>query len=203
MNTNKQVKAFILIIIIIIVAGIISLVLYQSKKYSGTFFEYSGFAVHKVTDGSINEFRITFFREDDSQPFTINSRYDPRTLEEIKIQNNIREDIVKENLFITMDPNLSSKAVIAFAEINKYTENPFLFNLPTYPALTTKVENNDLPVISCLEVNQTTAVILFKKGNKNEIYTENGCIILEYIIEEDLIKLADRLTLTALGIMKP
>ena len=203
MNTNKQVKAFILIIIIIIVAGIISLVLYQSKKYSGTFFEYSGFAVHKVTDGSINEFRITFFREDDSQPFTINSRYDPRTLEEIKIQSNIREDIVKENLFITMDPNLSSKAVIAFAEINKYTENPFLFNLPTYPALTTKVENNDLPVISCLEVNQTTAVILFKKGNKNEIYTENGCIILEYIIEEDLIKLADRLTLTALGIMKP
>ncbi|MEK6922740.1 MAG: hypothetical protein AABX08_02995 [Nanoarchaeota archaeon] len=203
MNTNKQVKAFILIIIIIIVAGIISLVLYQSKKYSGTFFEYSGFAVHKVTDGSINEFRITFFREDESKPFTINSRYDPRTLEEIKIQSNIREDIVKENLFITMDPNLSSKAVIAFAEINKYTENPFLFNLPTYPALTTKVENNDLPVISCLEVNQTTAVILFKKGNKNEIYTENGCIILEYIIEEDLIKLADRLTLTALGIMKP
>jgi len=201
MNANKQVLIFIVVIVIFLTIGGISLILYQKKMYSDTFFKYSGFAVHKVSDGPLEEYEITLYIGENKQPYVINSRYNPKDLEGIKIYDNIRKDLVKEKLYITMEPNLSSKAVIAFAEIDKYFENPYIFNLPTFPALIREIANNTLPVITCNDVTSTTSVIFFKIGEKNEIYNQQGCVVLEAITEEDLIKLADRLSLTALGVM--
>ncbi|MFH1591813.1 MAG: hypothetical protein ABIB47_00390 [Candidatus Woesearchaeota archaeon] len=203
MNTKNQIKIFLFTVIILLIVGGVSLFFYQTNRYSDVFFEYSGFAVHKVSDGRIEEYEITLYVGDNKQPYTIKSRYNPQELEDIKIYEGIQKDILKEKLYVTMDPKLSSGAVIAFAEINKYLENPYLFNLPTLPALTSNVENNDLPIITCENVNQTTSVVLFKIGDKTEIYGEDGCIILEASLEDDLIKLADRLSLTTLGIMEP
>ena len=100
-----------------------------------------------------------------------------------------------------MDPSLSSLATIAFAEIDKFTENPFLFNLPTFPGLTSNVNDSNLPVINCNNVSESVGVIKFIVGDENKIYGEGGCVILESASEKELIKVADRLSLTLLGVM--
>ena len=203
MNKSKNITIFVAFMFILLLTGAIFLFYYQKQRYSDIFFEYNGFAIHKVQDKNFEEYKIQFFIEGREQPFLISSRFNPRYLEEIPIYDNLGEDIIKEKVYVTMEPSLSSKATIAFSEINKYLENPFLFNLPTFPALRRPIENNSLPVITCDHVSDSIGVILFEIGSKNEIYSKEGCVIVEAITEDDLIKAADRLSLTVLGIMKP
>ena len=78
-----------------------------------------------------------------------------------------------------------------------------MFNLPTFPGLIRPVEGNDLPVITCEDVSDSRSVILFDIGDENRIYSQEGCVIMEAVNEDELIRVADRLTLTTLGIMEP
>ncbi len=202
MNTDKQNRFVIGIILSLVVLGIFGLILYQKYLYSSKFFEYNGFSIYEGNKNGLPLYQIKFFINENAQPFVINSRYHPRDLENINVYSGLKEDLIKKEIYITMDPGLSSKATIAFAEIDKYLENPFLFNLPTYPALLNKLDGNDLPTVTCNNVTESKSVIMFKIGEKNDIYNDNGCVILEAINEDELIKVADRLSLTALGVMR-
>ena len=203
MNSDKQVIIAIIVIMLILILGGISLYAYQKIRYSDVFFKYGEFDIHKVKSGKIEQYEISFYKENSPQQYIINSRYNPKDLEEIKIYDNISKDLIKEKLYITMDPYLPPSAIIAFAEINKYMENPYLFNLPTYPGITRQTENSTLPVITCNNVTSSIGIVLFEIGEKNEIYSRKGCIVLEATTADNLIRLADRLSLTVLGIMKP
>jgi len=203
MNQDKHIIITITIIVILLISIGISLYVYQKIRYSDVFFKYGEFDIHKVKSGKIEQYEISFYKENSPQPYIINSRYHPKDLEEIEIYDNIRKDLIKERLYVTMDPYLPSSAIIAFAEINKYMENPFLFNLPTYPGIIQQAKNSTLPVITCNNVSSSISIILFEIGEKNGIHNRNGCIILEATTADNLIRLADRLSLTALGIMKP
>ncbi len=202
MNPEKQNKVVIGIVIVLIAASIIGIIAYQQVRYSRQFFEYNGFTIYEGNNNGLQAYQIQFFKEGEEQSFVINSRYHPRELENIPIAKNLRESIIKQRLFITMEPTLTGKATIAFAEIDKYTENPFLFNLPTSPALVKKIEGNDLPIITCNDVSHVQSVIMFKIGEKNQILNQDGCVIIEALNEDDLMRGADRLSLTLLGIMK-
>lgn len=200
---NRGVRIFIAILFVVLLVGSVAIFIYQKERYSNTFFEYNGFAVHKVSDKGIEEFVIEIFINENKQSFTVRSRHNPNVLEDIDITGDLKENIIKKELYVTMDPSLSSLATIAFAEINKFTENPFLFNLPTLPGLIFEADDNTLPVIDCYNVSEYTGVVKFEIEDENRIYIENGCVILESANEEDLIKVADRLSLTLLGIMEP
>ena len=201
MKVEKQIGIMLVIIAILLVFGFVGLYIYQEDRYSDVFFEYNGFVVHKVEKQGIPIYQVQLFINEGQQPYLIDSRYDPKELENIGIYTNVKEDIIKEKLFVTMDPNLSSKATIAFSEIDAIMQNPFLFRLPTFPALLEKVEGNDLPIISCNDVNETTSVIKFRTNGDNTIFSEDGCVVLNAIDEDGLIRLADRLVLTVLGVI--
>ena len=196
MKYNKMVIGVILILII----GIGAFIAFQFR--STNMLEYNGFTIYEEKRDGLQSYQIQFFREGEEQPFIIHSRYHPQVLETISVPTQLRKELIKEQLYITMEPTLSGKATIAFAEIDKYTENPFLFNLPTYPALVRKIEGNELPIITCSNVSTSSGVIMFKIGEKNQISNQEGCIIIEAQNEDELIKGADRLSLTLLEIMK-
>ena len=202
MNEEKHNKIVIGTIILLLVLSIGAIVIYQKIQQSKQTFTYNGFTVAKEENDGLTSYQIQFFKEGTEQPFIINSRYNPKSLENISIAADIRDLIVKEKLYITMAPTLSGKGTVAFAEIDKYTENPFLFNLPTSPALLQKVEGNELPLMTCEGVSPVTSVIKFNIGDQTRIYEDNGCVIIQATNEDELIRAADRLSLTLLGIMK-
>lgn len=201
MNSRGKNQLIIGIVLVVMVSVIAVIFFYQSYQFNKNFFEYNGFTIYEMENNGLNIYQIQFFLEGSEQPFVINSRYSPERLEDIDVYGGLRGDIIKKELYVTMEPTLTGKATIAFAEINKYIENPFLFNLPTFPGLLKEVEDNDLPKVSCEDVSESKAVIMFKIGEKNEVYNENGCVILEATNEDELIRVASRLTLTILGIM--
>ena len=201
MNQKRQLQVFIGILVALFLFGSIMLFSYQNIRYGDVFFEYNGFAVHRIEDYEIDEYQVEIYLNNNPQPFIVSSRYNPRDLEDIAVYDGLKDDIIKDELYISMEPTLSGRATVAFSEINKYTENPFLFNLPTFPGLIRDVENNDLPTITCNDVSKTRGVILFDLGDENKIYSDNGCVIIEAITEDDLMRGADRLSLTLLGIM--
>ena len=202
MNPEKQNKVVLIIVFALLAASVIVILAYQQIVHSRQFFEYNGFTIYEGNKEGLKSFQIQFFKEGEEKPFVINTRYNPNDLEGIPVYVELRENIIKERLFITMEPTLTGKSTIAFAEIDKYTENPFLFNLPTSPALIRKVEGNELPVITCKDASASQGVIMFKIGDKNQIYGEQGCVIIEAKTENDLMMGADRLSLTLLGVME-
>jgi len=150
-----------------------------------------------------DDYRIEIFINENPQPYQISSRYNPKDLEDIEVYAGLKDDIIKEELYVTLEPTLTGNAVIAFSEINKYLENPFLFNMPTFPGFIRAVEGNDIKVITCDDATDTIGVVLFNITEENKIYSRDGCVIMEAASERDLIRVADRLTLTILGVMKP
>ena len=123
--------------------------------------------------------------------------------QEIKV--NLKDIYDKQELFITMDENATGVSVLAATEISKVTGNSLIFRYPkeTFGALKNPIEGRNVTVITCNNVNNTTGVISFEIGNSSEIYSKNGCILAVGKSESDLIRVADRLMLVLLGIMKP
>ncbi len=201
---NKELKIYLSLVLVFLIIGSISLYFYQKKRYSDVFFEYSGFAIHRVNNMGIEQYYTQLYINNNEQPYLIATRYNPKDLENIDAYDGLRKDLIKETLYVAVDPDSSSKATIAYTEIDKHTQNPFLFNLPTYPGIIKEVKESAIPIITCNNVSEKTSVILFKIGKENKVFREeNGCVILEATNEDNLIMVADRLVLTLLDIMKP
>lgn len=198
---SKQTKIAVLIIVLILAAFGISLYFFQKDTNSDGLLRYNGFLIQEVESQGIPIFKTQIFIDEDPQPFLLGFRHHPEVLENIKISGDIKQNTIKKLVYVTMPPDLSSKATIAFSEIDRVLENPFLFNIPTKPALTSSIDGNDLPQIDCKDVTDDIAVIKFSIAQENRISTDEGCVILEAISEEDLTKLANRFTLTLVGIM--
>jgi len=107
---------------------------------------------------------------------------------------------LKDELFITMDPDATGLTVLAGTEISKIIGSPFLYNVPTRGALLRDV-GNGAPVKTCSDVNETTSIVKLETGSENKVYSEKGCVIVQGTNESELIRSADRLSLTVLGVM--
>jgi len=210
MNLEKKVNIVVITLIIILVIGIISLVVYQKYKYRSVYFNYNGFDVHKVRRGNVDFYYIKMFLEGSNKPLVISTRNDPRTLENISIEDDfedIKKAIIKRELYISLDTNTTGLSVISGMEISKITGNSVLYNIPTHGAMISKIEGKNVTVKSCYDADNETGVIWLKLGNKTRIYSKginkNKCVIIEGSNEYELIRGADRFILTLLGIMKP
>ena len=183
----------------LIIAGIlfiVALIIFINKQRDSSF-NYNGYKVYKTNDKFYN---IEMYLKNDVNPHYISSRYNPKELDYIEIEKDIRTKLLKEEIFVTLTPNLTSTSVVALAEIAKVTSNQFLFNIPTHGALT--YENEVHPVKTCNNAYSKEAIVLLRLGNKTQVITDKECIILEGTNEDELIKASTRLTLTTLGIMK-
>lgn len=203
MKIEKKVNIIVITLIILLVIGIVSLVSYQKYKYKDIYFNYNGFNIHKVNTGNGVFYYIKMFLESSAQPLVISTRHDPRTLENISVRGNLKDPIIKNNLYISFDKETTGVSVIAGMEISKITGNSFLYNIPTSGAMIERIEGKNITIKNCNDVDDNVGVIWLRLSNETRIYNENNCIIIEGTNEYELIRGADRYILTLLGIMKP
>ena len=200
---NKRAQTGILIVLLIVfIIGLFGMFLYQKNRYKEVYFEYNGFAVNKGKDRSGNIiYQTKIFIGKDVQPYLITTRYSPTDLEDIEVYDNLKNDLLKKEIFITMDSSSSAVSVLAATEISKITGNMLLYNIPTHGALTSPIEGKNNPIKTCNDVTQDQAIIYLKQGIQSRIFSKNNCIIAEGKDEYDLIRVTNKLILTLIGVM--
>ena len=159
-------------------------------------YKYNDFKIQKIPTGW-----ATWAYKDD-QPYYLQLRHDPKTLEDINIDEEVRDLVLSKNtLIVTVDPNLTSRSVIGAIEIaNVLGRRLGLYNIQVVGAVT-KFANEGTVVATCNDVNEAKNVVLLNLGNKTEVYLDNNCIIVEGVTEEDITRSADRLIYEVLEVM--
>ncbi|MFH0797824.1 MAG: hypothetical protein V1906_00265 [Candidatus Woesearchaeota archaeon] len=162
----------------------------------------SEFEVRKVVDQNYVGYEIKFFYPGSGQPYYMDVRYDPASMEDIPIDrtifNKIKDDKV---MHITIDPtaNLTGKTTIAALEIDKFIDNKYFLNIQVNSSVTKPYA--DYPIKTCGDATPDNSVIWLKTGDETKITTEGNCIIVQGKDEDDIIRAADRLVLYLVGIM--
>ncbi len=189
---NKQ-KILVGVIIIVVLVAVFLVNIRQDKNK----FTYNGFKVYRTAPAVYD---IEIFLKNDPTPHYISIRYDPRELKYIEIEENLKERILREEVFVSLTPDLTSDSVVAVAELTKIIGNKFLFNIPTHTALTYLKEG--FPLKTCSDVTVKTSIIMLKLGEETKVYKDNECIVVEGKTEEDIIRASSKLSLEILGINK-
>lgn len=185
-----------LISILLLVLVVASIIYFSNKPINKKdYFQYNGFKVYNTNPAVYD---VEIYLKNDKNPHYISIRYDPRELDDIEIERHISEKVLKDKVFITLTPELTSVSVIAVAEMSKILGNQFLFNIPISSALTYEKEN--IPIRTCEDSTQKTAVILLKLSDKTQVSSKEECIIVEGQTEEDIIKASTKLMLNTLKI---
>ena len=172
---------------------------WQQQRTSDYVFTYNGFRFQRDQYG----YKIQLYINKQAVPATIHLREDPRTLEEIPVEGNIQLLRQKQQLYVTIDPyaNLTGKTTIGALEIDSVIDNPYLFNIPVSSAFTEPYLNNT--VKTCATVSLQEGVILLQKGTSTVVREKKGCVTVQGVTEDDIIRAADRLVYTLLKIMEP
>ena len=136
------------------------------------------------------------------QPYQLQLRHDPKTLENISVDSEIRELVLsKPALATTVDPNLTSRAVLGAIDIaNILGRRLGLYGVQVIGA-TTEFANNGTYVIDCKDVQENLNVAVLKLGEETKVYLEDNCIILQGETEEDINRAADRFVYHMLTVM--
>ena len=173
--------------------------LITKKKYEKTIFSYHGFDFKHVKNG----YEVTLYINDQQTPHTISLRSDPRGLEDIPADPLVYHLPKKHQIYATINPhdNLTGVTTIAVLELDKIIDNPFLYNIPLNASFTEPYGHGELQVKTCDDATETTAVLWFRLENETRVYSQNGCLIIAGEKEDDLIRAADRILYTLLGIM--
>lgn len=200
---EKQAIVIVISLVILLVGAGLFIFINQQKETKNTFV-YNGFKVTKTEDKQTEYYDIELLIGNNPQLFSIDVRNDPREIELIPSENNIKDKILRSNvleLYITMEPTYTSKAVIAAMEISKIVGNKYFFNLPTHGALIRDVGTNS-SIKTCEDVNETTSIIWLTLSDSTRIHSRGNCVIIEGKTEDDLIKASDRVSLSLLGIIE-
>lgn len=198
---ENSIKWFVVIILVIFIVFGGAMVIFQKQRYSKYYFDFNGYAVHRIPKQTGDIYSIEIFINNNPQPYLVNTRYDPRELAEIDVEEGIKESILsKKELFITMDSEASAISVLAATEISKVTGNVYMYNIPTYGALDAPVEGKNVTVMTCNDAVGSIGVIYLKEGEESKVYSEDECVIIEGTNEQDLVKVANRLMLETLGV---
>lgn len=172
------------------------------------YFEYNGIKFNPSKNGV--GFDMLFFVNDAEYPTLMTVRNDPRKLEDIPINAEYVRDVVsgKSIFYITEDPfdDLRGPTLVAANEMA--IPLSLLYGAEVNKTLTRVSEELDLavedqPVKTCEDSDETTLVIWQRLGDETAVFEENGCLIVQGKSpdEMELIRAADRLYLTMIGIM--
>lgn len=208
MDQEKRIKIVVYSLIIIILAfGLF--IFFNQKITPGTYKYVHGMDTFEIQqigttkDGGIT-YKIKIYVNE--VPRYIYTRHEPKEMEGLKINPNIKLDIItKKEAYITINPNaeLTGKTTIAALEIDKFLDNSYLFKIPTKSAFTEVYEDSpDYLIKTCKDTDEDTAIIWLKLGEENVIKEEGGCVILEAQTEEELIRIADGLVFYLMGMIE-
>ncbi len=149
----------------------------------------------------------TQVQSNDKTLYDIPFRYSPREVEYIVIEPGLGSKLLKgKNLIfisINLTENLSnSQMAIAGVELSRITGKRYnMFNIDTIGAFTTPIEKG-VPVITCANATNTTAVVIYRLGPMDRAYSKGDCIFFEGINETGIIKVTDKFIYEVLGIFK-
>ncbi|MBT3324025.1 hypothetical protein HN681_01500 [archaeon] len=158
------------------------------------------FEVYKYSD---TETYITFLAGVDDIEYTLGLRTDPLSLEDIPVTGTLHTRIFDDEIvYVTIDPyaNLTGQTVIAALEVDKVIDNEYLYQVPVMSAMTR--EYSDYPVKNCDDGTNTETIVYLTLGDETKVYTYDYCIIIMGTDEAELIRAADRMLYTLLGIMQ-
>ena len=157
---------------------------------------YNGFAFVKI-----GPFWYTRIVKGD-QHFDIPFKYDPKSVEDIIVLVE-PEDFNFSFIFLTSDPDLTSRTAIASIEVGRIIGDKYdIMNIPIRAALTRSKEgvSEQIPVITCDDAGNGTGVVLFGLGDATGVVTKDDCILVAGTDEEEIIRAADKFAYRILGI---
>ena len=172
------------------------------------YFEYNGIKFNPSKTGV--GFDMQFFVNDADYATLMTVRNDPRKLEDISIDTDYVRNIVsgKNVVYITEDPldDLRGPTLVAAREIA--IPLSLLYGAEVNKTLIQTSEELDVPieeqmVRTCEDSDDTTLVIWQRLGDETAVFEEDGCLIVQGKSpdEMEIIRAADRLYLTMIGIM--
>ncbi len=199
-NSSKVALAVVLVVIAAL-AAIILVTKALRKDYTYNAFPFEKSGILWVT-----------YAEKNGQPYRIPFYYHPSELEDIVAERGAEQVLLRAaqrgnvTVYITLDPSLKSKAVVAAVEISRLTGDRYnILNLETHGALTRKPEQSlaetPRPIVTCANADNDTIVIWLTLSQANFIHTEGNCVILEALSEDDLLRVADRFAYMIIGVM--
>ena len=180
----------------------------SSSSVDRFYFEYNGIKFNPAKNGV--GFDMLFFVNDANYPTLMTVRNDPRNLEDIPIDAEYVRSAVagKSVVYVTEDPfdELTGPTLVAANELA--VPFVFLYGAEVNKTLTRTSEEINVPledqmVRTCEDSDDTTLVILQRLGDETAVFEEDGCLVVQGKSpdEMEIIRAADRLYLTMLGIM--
>lgn len=216
---EKQARNMVIILLVLLVIFIFILKLSitpnfkqdetgKSKTFLGLFdketnhYFYNGFEVRKIIDGpTSHHFEILIHIN--RQLAILKTKFGPKELEDITITEDVINTVLdSKKIWITFeDINSTAISAVASLEIEKFTDNPYLWDISTDPAYTQQVGN--LSAITCENATETTTVILMHPSDKTMISNSGTCVTIDAETEMDFVRAANKLGLALAGVIKP
>jgi hypothetical protein len=145
------------------------------------------------------------FSSNQNKMVNLEMRYDPRSLQDIKVSHDLYDNFVKTQAFIiTANPTLSGITAISMMHLNRIIGQEFgLFNYPTFAAITEPHDsmNEDTPIFSCENATPQNKVIWLGLTNETKVDYNNNCISISGSNETEILRSTDRFLYEIMGIM--
>ncbi len=188
----KERTLLIIVAIVFLLATLSPLVIRKNPNE----YNYNDFKLQKTPTGWVT------WAYKGEQPYLLQLRHDPKNLENISVDKNIRDLVLsKPSLATTIDKNLTSRAVLGAIDIaNILGRRLGLYGIQVIGA-TTEFANEGTDVINCSDVQENMNVAVLRLGEKTEVKLEDRCIIIQGETEEDINRAADRFVYNILEVM--
>ncbi|MEK6963067.1 MAG: hypothetical protein AABX70_01475 [Nanoarchaeota archaeon] len=192
-----------ILLIAVVLASFFTYIYYMKVIYPKAY-RYNGFDFYKGDLVWTTQIQVG------DQLYIIPFYHHPKDLEDIPVEPLIEKKIQQLNasdrIFITLDPDLESKAVVAAVELSRITGSRYkIYNIQTHGALTrpsAKSKANAInPLVTCANADNQTVVVWLKLGDVNVVHSKGNCILLEGKSSEDLVRVTDRFVYRLLSVM--
>ncbi|MFC1685971.1 hypothetical protein ACFLZZ_03035 [Nanoarchaeota archaeon] len=186
-DPKKQAILVVLVLLLLVGSFFISVKISEKWINDSKSFEYGRYVVFKTKIGGVDFYALPI-KLVDHELFWLKLRGDPREIE--SVESNIEEGIFggTNKVWLTTNPSYDANAVIAGAEIAKFTQG---IGISTSAAFVVSGYNETLQK-NCEDSNIGEKVVDLRLGNQTRVYSEGYCIIVEGKDDEEIIDAADK-----------
>jgi len=193
---ERQSITLLVILMLVLASFVVAYFLLKPKPY----FEYQDMKVYPIRYENSNlifySIPLTFSIGGQAFEKNVVLRNDPRMIENLSY--NVSQNLFKmAGIGLTMEPTLSSQALIAAQEIGKLGKT---INLPTFFGVTREVEGAQ-DIFDCENASTILRIVRLELGNETKIEEKGNCIVITGEDYDNLMKASDKLTVEWLKVL--